>query len=134
MVQSVTPQEARRLQEEEGFLYLDVRTEEEFKQGHPEKAVLIPAFFAGEQGFVPNPAFLSTVEKHFPKETKLLVGCKSGGRSLKAAEMLKSAGYQNVLNVSGGFAGAPDPQTGEVISPGWKDLGLPVETGGELLK
>lgn len=131
MVESVTPQEAKRLMDEEGYTYLDVRTKEEFVQGHPQGALLIPAFLRGPAGFEPNPEFLSIVEKHIPKDDRLVVGCMSGGRSARACEMLRSTGYQHVLNVAGGFGGQRDPATGELKVPGWRDAGLPVETGGE---
>lgn len=133
MVESVTPQEAKRLMDEEGYTYLDVRTPEEFQQGHPKGALLIPAFFRGPGGFEPNPDFLSMAQKHLPKDQRLVVGCQSGGRSARACEMLQSVGYANVLNVAGGFGGQRDPATGEVKAAGWRDAGLPVETGGEAL-
>ena len=42
--------------------------------------------------------------------------------------MLAEAGYTDVTNVRGGFGGARD-QSGRVVVPGWRDAGLPVETG-----
>ncbi len=55
-------------------------------------------------------------------ETVLLVGCQSGVRSQHAAEILRSLGYVEVSNVAGGFGGSP-------AARGWRDSGLPVETG-----
>jgi hypothetical protein len=43
-------------------------------------------------------------------------------RSQRACEMLDDAGYTDLANVCGGFGGSDDTQ-------GWKDSGLPVETG-----
>ena len=58
MYKTVTPKEAKNLLEN-GYRYLDVRTEREFAEGHAEGAVNIP--IAGE-GMVPNPDFVDVVE------------------------------------------------------------------------
>jgi rhodanese-related sulfurtransferase len=58
------------------------------------------------------------MEKAFPKDAKIVVGCKGGGRSLQAAAVLLSAGFTNVIDQKQGFAGATEP--------GWAPLGLPV--------
>lgn len=131
-MKEVSVQEAKRLVEEEGYRYLDVRTAEEFAAGHPAGAVCVPVVFRTPQGPQPNPDFLSVVEKHFPKDAKLVVGCQAGGRSAKACKILASAGYGNVVNVAGGFGGARGI-SGEVVATGWKEAGLPVEEGGEVL-
>ena len=39
----------------------------------------------------PNPAFQAVVEGNFAKDAKIVVGCKSGGRSLQAAALLEAA-------------------------------------------
>ena len=39
-----------------------------------------------------------------------------------------AAGFTDVSNVRGGFGGARD-DTGRVVIPGWREAGLPVETG-----
>lgn len=132
MIREVSPDEAKRLVDEEGYVYLDVRTPAEFVQGHPQGAVLIPAFLPVHGSLAPNPQFVATVRKHFPQETKFVVGCRSGGRSAKACEWLHLEGYHTAINVAGGFYGAQNPYTGEMI-PGWVTLGLPSESGGEAL-
>ena len=68
---------------------------------------------------IPNPDFQAVAQAVLPKDKKLLVGCKSGGRSQRACEILSQLGYQNLSNVDGGFGGN-DHQ------PGWQGLGLPV--------
>jgi rhodanese-related sulfurtransferase len=75
---------------------------------------------------VPNPDFLMVVTANFPRATPLLVGCLSGGRSQRAAEILVEAGYSDVSNVRCGFGGARN-LLGIVVEPGWSALGLPVE-------
>jgi rhodanese-related sulfurtransferase len=77
---------------------------------------------------VPNPDFLSAVEAAYPKDTKIVVGCQAGGRSLRAAEMMTGAGYTQIIDQRAGFGGARDA-FGQVVEPGWAAAGLPVETG-----
>jgi rhodanese-related sulfurtransferase len=111
-------------------LYLDVRTEEEFAQGHPTGALNIPVMFMVPGRPQLNPDFLAVAEKVLPKGKKLVVGCMAGGRSQRACEMLEEAGYTDLTNVQGGFGGQRDA-SGTVVVKGWRDAGLPVsqETG-----
>jgi len=109
-------------------LYLDVRTEGEFAQGHPAGAINIPVVFIKGPGQMEvNPDFLPIAEKLIPRNKTLFVGCQSGVRSMRACEMLEGAGYSNLTNVVGGFGGRRD-QSGSVVAPGWRDSGLPVST------
>jgi rhodanese-related sulfurtransferase len=125
-VQRVSPQEAKRLIDEEGYLYLDVRSEPEYAAGHPAGAHNVPLMFAGAGGMTPNPDFLAVVSALYPKDAKLIVGCRSGQRSLRAAEALTAAGYTAVIDQRAGFDGPRDP-FGAVSEPGWNPAGLPVE-------
>jgi rhodanese-related sulfurtransferase len=113
-----------------GARYLDVRTEPEFEAGHPAGALNVPVIIVDPATRQPrlNPDFVATVEGHFSRTTKLLIGCQSGGRSERACVILAEAGYTDVTNVQGGFGGAHDA-TGRTQVPGWRDAGLPVETG-----
>ena len=123
----VSPKEAKALMDE-GWTYLDVRSEPEFQEGHPAGALNIPLMHAGSVGFVPNPDFLRVVEAAIAKETRLVCGCRSGGRSMQAAQLLEHAGYLHVVDQRAGFGGARD-QAGKVIEPGWTAEKLPVENG-----
>ncbi len=129
-VKSVSPQEAWQLyQELDGAVILDVRTRAEFVfVGHPKGAVNIPLLYWDEMKgqMVPNPDFMSMVEARFSKDTPLIVICRSGGRSLRAAMMLKGAGYKTVINVAEGFEGKKDKQGKRTIG-GWKNADLPWE-------
>jgi rhodanese-related sulfurtransferase len=115
---------ARELQAVPGAVYLDVRTPEEFDAGHPAGARNVPVlvFDAATRRARPNPEFLAIVQRHFPSASTLLVGCQSGMRSQRACELLADAGYTELANVRGGFGGSED-------APGWKESGLPVESG-----
>ena len=84
MVKRVLPAEAAELMKQ-GWTYLDVRSIPEFEQGHPAGAANIPLLHFQNGRMAPNPDFQRVVEATYPKDTKLVVGCKSGGRSLQAA-------------------------------------------------
>ena len=120
----VSPAEGKEMMDNEGYVYIDVRSIPEFEASHPEGAYNIPLLHAGPLGMVPNPDFLAVMERAFPKDVKLVVGCRSGGRSLRACSILESAGYGNVVDQRAGFEGAQDPM-GRFVEPGWRPAGLP---------
>jgi rhodanese-related sulfurtransferase len=124
-VKRVSPAEARDLIDKQGYVYVDVRSVPEFAAGHPKDAYNVPLMNMGPGGMAPNPEFLAVMGT-FPKDAKLVVGCKAGGRSARAASMLESAGYTSVVDQRAGFEGAPDPATGRITEPGWRPAGLPV--------
>lgn len=70
-------------------LVIDVRTEAEWNEGHLEGAVLIP-YDRIEQG-------ITAVAPD--KNTKIYLYCRSGRRTGIAAETLKKAGYQHLINL-----------------------------------
>ncbi|HEX9662569.1 MAG TPA: rhodanese-like domain-containing protein [Candidatus Binatia bacterium] len=126
-IKEITPPQAQEiLSADSSAVYIDVRTEREFANGHPQGAVNIPVAFPDPaRGMVMNPDFVKVVESHFPKEKKIIVGCQAGPRSNAAAGYLQQAGYQDVANVIGGFGGMRD-QMGNTVAPGWVNSGLPV--------
>ncbi len=126
-IKEITPQEAYDLlAREEGVLYIDVRTEAEFSSGHPDGAVNIPVALPDPaQGMALNQEFVRVVQVHYPKDTKIIVGCQAGPRSEAAARLLQEVGYQEVVSMRGGFGGLRD-SLGQVIAPGWASLGLPI--------
>ena len=126
MVKRVTPIEADALLKE-GWAYLDVRSIPEFEGGHPSGAANIPLLHMTGGRMSPNPAFQSVVEGNYAKDTKIVVGCKAGGRSLQAASLLEAAGYTSVVDMRGGFHGERDGM-GRVTTPGWLESKLPVST------
>ncbi|QLG45995.1 rhodanese-like domain-containing protein [Costertonia aggregata] len=74
-------------------ILVDVRTPKEYAAGHIKNAVNINWF---------DTDFTSQFER-FGKNKTIYVYCKKGGRSLKAQEKLKSLGYENVINLEGGY-------------------------------
>lgn len=122
----VSPHEAKKLIDDEGFTYLDVRSEAEYFGGHPAGAHNVPLLHAGPAGMTPNPDFLAVASAVYPKDQKLVVGCKAGGRSLRAAEALIAAGFTNIIDQRAGYDG-PRDAFGKVAEPGWSPSGLPTE-------
>ncbi len=121
-IAQITPDQAKTiLDQNKDAIYLDVRSIPEFTEGHAVGAINIPLMHFGAGGMTPNPEFPKVAEANLPKDKKIVVGCKMGGRSAKACEILARLGYQNLSNIDGGFGGH-DRQKG------WKDLGLPVAT------
>jgi rhodanese-related sulfurtransferase len=125
-VKRVTPREAAPLLEQEGYVYLDVRSEQEWQSGHVPGSRNIPiAFMVPGRGMAPNPDFVEVCRRAFATETRILVGCRSGARSLRAAQELLRAGFSDVLDMRGGLGGEGDPM-GRVLVTGWAAEGLPV--------
>ena len=129
-VKRVSPEEARDLIDKEGYVYVDVRSVPEFDAGHPTGAYNVPIMHMGPAGMTPNPDFVDVMRRAFPKDSKLVVGCKAGGRSARAAAVLEQAGYASVVDQRAGFEGAPDA-FGRIGEPGWRPKGLPVSREAE---
>ncbi len=128
-IQQAEPAQAHELlKQHPDAVYLDVRTEPEFAQGHPAGAVNVPVVFIKGPGQMElNNDFVEVVARTLPRGKKLVVGCLAGGRSQRACELLEAAGYTDLTNVRGGFGGARD-SSGEVVVTGWRDAGLPVSS------
>ena len=126
-IQEITPPQAHEvLSADPSAVYIDVRTEREFANGHPQGAVNIPVAFPDPaRGMMMNPEFVKVVENNFSKEQKLIVGCQAGPRSNAAAGLLQQAGYRDIADMIGRFGGMRDAM-GNVMAPGWAALGLPV--------
>lgn len=72
---------------------VDVRTAEEYEEGHIKSAKNID-FFADD--FVEQ--FSS-----FDKEEPLYLYCRTGNRSAKASKKLYEAGFKNIIDLKGGY-------------------------------
>jgi rhodanese-related sulfurtransferase len=126
-------------------VFIDVRTRPEVEfLGMPTVAdANIPYMLAGDWGdwdakkgtfkLAPNSGFLPAVEqllakKGLNKESNIVVMCRSGHRSAKAAKLLAEAGYKNVYTVVDGYEGdkaKEGPHKGQRVVNGWKNANLP---------
>ena len=83
------------LAEEPGAVFLDVRTPEEFNEGHIEGAVLINFF---------DEDFKEQVEA-LDKDKPVYIYCRSGNRSQQAGMILTEMGFQEVYDIEAGYIG-----------------------------
>jgi rhodanese-related sulfurtransferase len=91
----VTPDEAERiLKLNPGMIVLDVRTPEEFSEGHLPGAVNLN-FFAAD--------FITKVKAYEGKQ--VLIHCASGGRSGQALGRLKDTPFASIFHLKTGFTG-----------------------------
>lgn len=89
---SISAAEAKELMDSKnGYIILDVRTENEFAEGHIPGAILIPDYDIEEcaEAMLPD------------KKQLILVYCRSGRRSKNAAAKLAEMGYSNVKEFGG---------------------------------
>lgn len=88
----ISQEEAKRIMDAgEGCVILDVRTEQEYAQGHIPNAILLPDY-----------AIEDCAEEVLPEKDQLiLVYCRSGRRSVSAAMALAELGYTNVKEFGG---------------------------------
>ncbi|WP_424961054.1 rhodanese-like domain-containing protein [Ekhidna sp.] len=77
----------------EGIKVIDIRTKGEYDQGHIPGVIHID--FLGDD-------FLEKIRKEGASEP-IIIHCASGGRSAKAAKILKEDGFERVYDYSGGF-------------------------------
>ena len=124
-VKRVDPKEAAKLVED-GWTYVDVRSVPEFDGGHPTGAYNLPLLHQGPTGArTPNPDFAPAFARAFPdRDQQIVMGCRSGQRSFKAATMLSSMGYSNLVDMRGGYSGDKD-------TTGWADESLATATSPE---
>lgn len=106
---------------------VDVRTTVEFSHvGHPIGAVHI--VWKEAPDWRVNPAFVDEVVRHIADRTRpVLLLCRSGQRSLDAAQALAQAGYSMPINVEEGFEGPLDERKHRGTLGGWRFHGLPWE-------
>ena len=96
---------AEKLVKEKKITVLDVRTPDEFAEGHIAGAVNIDLLKGAE--------FESKV-KEMDKSKPYLVHCQSGGRSNRALAVFKKLGFEQIFHLDGGLGG-------------WQAAGKPVE-------
>jgi rhodanese-related sulfurtransferase len=76
---------------QKGALFLDVRTQQEWDQGHISGSILIPL------------DVLQSRMNELPRDKDIVVVCKSGARSKEGAVILRQAGFTRVTCMTGGI-------------------------------
>lgn len=101
---NISPEEAQKIIENGKAIVIDVRTPEEFADGH-----------------IPGARNINIYDENFPvivrglaPDTVYIVNCQSGGRSAKACTMMHEFGLVESMNLLGGITA-------------WKKGGLPVD-------
>jgi rhodanese-related sulfurtransferase len=122
-IQRLSSSEAiERVAADDRLIHIDVRSEPEFAAGHAPAAYNVPLMHMGPGGMTPNPDFTAAVERAFPdKDTPILLSCKAGGRSARAAAALEALGYRQLADHVGGWSGGNG-------DPGWVGAGGQSET------
>ena len=132
MVENMSPQQTwATLQAEPSARLVDVRTDAEWAYvGLPDlgragkQPVLIPwQVFPAMQV---NAEFVAQLRASgITPDQHVFFICRSGVRSLAAAEAARAAGFAHVYNVADGFEGPPDAEGHRGQVTGWKAEGLP---------
>ena len=77
----------------QGAILIDVRSNQEYKEGHLKGAINIPEY-----------EITNRLQREVPKKNQLIVVyCQYGGRSRNASIIIKKMGYTNVYNLYGGL-------------------------------
>jgi len=95
MVKSIDSKDAKMFVDMGKVLVLDVRTPQENAEARIKNSILIP---------------LNQLEsrlEEIPKDKPILVYCRSGNRSLHAAQLLERNGFKEVLNLKEGIVDCP---------------------------
>lgn len=100
-VKTIAAEEAARLSNGPGVLFVDVREPGELaKAGTVEGAVHVPRGLLEFQADPQSPMHRPEIGR----AERLILYCGSGGRSALAAKTLNEMGFDNVAHVAGGFA------------------------------
>lgn len=90
--QQISQEEAKKMMDDQEVLILDVREQDEYDSGHIVDAVLLPVGNINED---------TAAEVIAAKDSVVLVYCRSGNRSKKAAEALAELGYTQIYEFGG---------------------------------
>lgn len=89
--QKISAEEAKKMMDNQEVIVVDVRTIEEYQQGHVPNALSLPL------DSIQDKAETTLANK----ETTLLLYCRSGRRSEAASQILLSLGYKNIYDFGG---------------------------------
>ena len=90
-ITSVSPSEFANDFKAEKIKVMDVRKADEFESGHIKGAENMPL------------DYINDLMDEFPKNEKMYIHCAGGYRSMIAASILKSRGFDDVVNIEGGY-------------------------------
>lgn len=99
----IHPAMATQLINRENAVILDVREDNEYREGHIVNSIHIPVGYLRDR--------MKELDKY--KDRPIIVGCRSGQRSSQACAILKKQGFDAVYNLNGGIMG-------------WKNDNLPL--------
>ena len=116
----ISQEEAVKMMETGDCLILDVRTEEEYNDGHIPNAVCLPVETIGSEA----PAQLPD------KDQAILIYCRTGIRAATAAEQLAKLGYTRVYEFGGIADWKGDIVTEESFDYGEPEASLTLEVSG----
>ena len=91
-VKEISPQQAAEMQRQSSPI-VDVRENDEWSAGHIAGAIHIPLSEISTR--------LNELETY--KNSPIIMQCRSGARSAKAADVLVKAGFSRVFNLTGGL-------------------------------
>jgi rhodanese-related sulfurtransferase len=92
-IASISPKEASAMYADKKAVIVDVREDSEWNEQHVPGAIHIPLAQLNER--------LSELKQY--KDSTVITQCKTGRRSAKALDELKSAGFSKVYNMGGGI-------------------------------
>lgn len=130
----LTPDQAwARLESDDRAVLVDVRTRAEWSfVGMPDLSEAGTQVVPIEWSTFPegelNDTFLDELRSAVPTDATVLFLCRSGGRSVAAAEAATAAGWPDSFNILDGFEGPVDEQGHRALA-GWKQAGLPWSQG-----
>ena len=87
----ISVQQGKEMIDRGEVIILDVRTQDEYNEGHILGSTLIPV------------DELDSRLKELPRDKKILVYCRTGNRSLTASEKLENGGFTQLYNMKGGI-------------------------------
>lgn len=87
----ITQEEAKKMIDSENIIVLDVRTQQEYDEGHIKNAILLPVTEIDKKA--------EAILKN--KNEKIFVYCRSGNRSQTASKLLIEMGYTEVYDFGG---------------------------------
>lgn len=126
MIENLDPKQSwALLQQNSAAVLIDVRmATEHLFIGHPPQAIHIA--WKEFPNMQLNTQFVQQVEAVVgDKKTPVLLLCRSGQRSVAAANVLEAAGYQHLVNIVEGFEGALDENKHRNNMSGWRFHQLP---------